>query len=573
VTRTPTFPESTKARPGMQTDFQELASLKVTNISGRIGSVTAMAGAAVAAFVAYLPALRYPFTGTDTFTLIETSRINSAGDLATLLTKPLMWHSRFMTQGMFYRPVAALSYTLDERIWGLNPFGYHLTDVLLHALVAVLVVMLVAVLTDYDRLSAGTAGVLFAVHPILVESVPAPDHRHDVMAAALLIASLLFFLKSVSQDKWRKTRLTLSVIFYVIALGAKEIVIFFPVLVSVYSLLFLSAGSFVRRSLKAVSASLPFFVTTAAYLLWRMTILGSLGGYRDHVPTGEYWSNLSAIVVLYLQDLLYPQDYVGIYDFISRSTFVVGLTVCGTLALWGWVHLQRTASSPKNGCEDPRLAVFLSVWMLLPLMICLATMTFSHRSMYIPAIPLSALLSCIFMSGLRHLTNHLTRSEVGRNPVTGQFPLFQRFGCPTIFAATVALIGSLLAASPMVRNYDEWRDCAEMSSLLFQRLSQVLPSLPDPVTVHLHGVPSAITGYEDRLPRVRGVGYLNDYSIASWFDLFHPDRRISVVVHDRFSPERLPHKLRLRVDGADPGNPQITVEYPDMRGRKVMPGG
>ncbi len=546
--------------------------MKVTNISGKIRSIAAALSAAIAAFVAYLPVLSYPFTGTDTFTLIETGRINSAGDLATLLTKPLMWHSRFMTQGMFYRPVAALSYTLDERIWGLNSFGYHLTDVLLHALVAVLVVVLLAVLTDRDYIVAGTAGVLFALHPILVESVPAPDHRHDVMAAALLIASLLFFLKGVFRDKPRRTLLTLSVLFYVIALGAKEIVIFLPILVFVYSLLFVSTGSLVGSSLGAVRAAVPFLAATAVYLLWRVSTLGSLGGYNDPASIGEYWSNLSAIVVLYFQDLLYPQDYMGIYDFISRSTFVLGLTVCGILALWGWVHLQRADSSQKNGCEDPRLAIFFSVWMLLPLLICLATMTFSHRSMYISAIPLSALLSCIFVSGSRHLTSSVTTSEKERDSVTGQSPYLQRFGRPAIFVVSAALIGSLLAASPLVRDYDEWRDSAEMSSLLFQRLSEVLPSLPDPVTVHLHRVPSAITGYEDRLPRVRGVGYLNDYSIASWFSLFHPNRSVRVVVHDRFGPERLPHKLLLRVERPDPGNPKITVEYPDTRGRTVEPG-
>lgn len=546
--------------------------MSVRKISEKIGTFPAIAAAA-AAFVAYLPVLSYRFTGTDTFTLIESSRINSPGDLANLLTKPLMWHSRFMTQGMFYRPVAALSYTLDEQIWGLNPFGYHLTDIILHALVAVLVVLLVTVLTDRDHFVAGTAGVLFALHPILVESVPAPDHRHDIMAAGLLIVSLLLFLKSFSRDKGGNTLRALSIIFYVIALGAKEIVIFFPVLVFVYSLLFRSTGSLMQRALGAVRASLPFLVTTAIYLAWRITILGSLGGYSDHVPTGQYWSNLGAIVILYFQDLLYPQDYIGIYDFISRSTFVPALIICGILVVLGWMRLYGADSLPRKGCEDPRLIIFFSLWILLPLLICLATMTFSHRSMYIPAIPLSAMLSCIFVSSLRHLTNRFTISEKGGSPVIRQSTLFQRCGRPTILAATVALIGSLLAASPVVRNYDEWRDSAEMSSVLFQSFSEAIPSFPDPVTVHLYGVPSAITGYEDRLPRVRGVGYLNDYSIASWFRLFHPNRRVGVIVHDRFSPERAPQELKLRVEGDDPGNPKITVEYPDTRGRKVMPGG
>lgn len=61
----------------------------------------------------YRPVLGYFFTGTDTLTLIETSRIESASDVAEILGKPLMWGSDFVQRGSFYRPVAALSYGLD----------------------------------------------------------------------------------------------------------------------------------------------------------------------------------------------------------------------------------------------------------------------------------------------------------------------------------------------------------------------------------------------------------------------------------------------------------------------------
>lgn len=546
------------------------ASLKSADTKSKLGLVAAVIAAAVVGFVTYLPVLWYPFTGTDTFTLIDTGRLKSVGDLTGLLTKPLMWQSGFMTQGMFYRPVAALSYSFDYLIWGLDPFGYHLTDVCLHVSVALLVAALVWVLTDRDCIAAGAAGILFALHPIIIESVPAPDHRHDVMAAALMIASLLLFLKAVSREGSRKALFLASVVFYVAALGAKEIVIFFPALIFFYCFLFKTNEDFVRRCFRAGLTALPFVAAGMAYVAWRIVVLGSLGGYNDRLPTGDFLTNAGAIVILYFQDLLYPQDYLGIYDLISRSSFIVALLICGAIALWGWSRFPRGDRRPRPGCEDRRLAAFFSFWMIQPLLVCLATMTFSHRSMYIPAVPLSALLSCVFVSGLRRLSGRLNGSEEEEETLGNRrSSLFERAVRSAVFVAGAALIGSLLAASPLVKDYGEWKDSAEMSSLLFKRLSEELPSLPQSVTIHLHGVPSAITGYEDRLPRIRGVGYLNDYSIASWLRLFHPDRSVRVVVHDRFGPERLPSALNLRIKGPDMSNPKITVEFPGMKGRRA----
>lgn len=551
--------------------YEVYAALKAPYLHKESRLILAMTVAALVAFAAYLPVLEYPFTGTDTFTLIETSRITSVEDLAALPAKPLMWGSEFPTHGMFYRPIAALSYGLDHRIWGLDPFGYHLTDVILHTLVVMLVAVLVGMLTNDDYLTAGTAAVLFAVHPILVENVPAPDHRHDVMAAMLSILSLLLFVKGFSQKRWERTCIAVSLFLYVAALGSKAIVIFFPALIFIYCFLFGPVNRLVSRFLRAGWSTFPFVAATIAYLVWRISVLGSLGGYRNHIPTGDLWTEAFAIVILYFQDLLYPQDYPGIFNFLSLSVFIPVLVVCGICALGVWLRLNGAGSPRMYDSDDWRLTAFFSFWIILPLLVCLATMTFSHRSMYIPAIPLCALLSCVFVTSLRRLKERSIETEEKVNRNTPKPPFLRSVVQSVILAGSTVMIGSLLLASPLVREYREWRDSAEMSSLLFQRLSEVLPSLPPHVTIHLHRVPSAISGYEDRLPRARGVGYLNDYSIASWFRLFHPDQKVKVVVHDRFSPESLPRALDLRIEGSDMSNPQVIVEFPGTPGRQVSP--
>jgi hypothetical protein len=99
-------------------------------------------GAALAsglAIATHYEVLTYWFTGPDTLTLIETSRIGGSKSAIDTLTKPLMHGTNFVAlTGKFYRPVASLSYAIEYWLWGLDPFGYHLTDLLAHATAAVL---------------------------------------------------------------------------------------------------------------------------------------------------------------------------------------------------------------------------------------------------------------------------------------------------------------------------------------------------------------------------------------------------------------------------------------------------
>ena len=88
---------------------------------------------------AHYEVLTYWFTGSDTLTLIEKSRMRSVEEAITVLTSPLMYGTNFsIIVALFYRPVANLSYALDSWLWGLDLFGYHLTGLLLHGSVACL---------------------------------------------------------------------------------------------------------------------------------------------------------------------------------------------------------------------------------------------------------------------------------------------------------------------------------------------------------------------------------------------------------------------------------------------------
>ena len=269
---------------------------------------------ALISFLTYRDILGYFFTATDSLTLIDTARIQSFGDVVRIFTEPLMNGTKFVEIARYYRPISTLSYSLDYSIWKLNPFGYHLTDLILHILVSVFVFFLILFLTNGKEVIAWVGAIIFTTHPILVESVPAVARRHDIIAALFLLLSLLLFLKCLSRVSvsHKKGFLLLSIFFYALAFGAKEIAIILPFLIFIYLMIYSISNekSFKARGVDAVKVCLPYFIVTFMLLSWRVYILQGLGGYvnRSFGLFDVIWSLIN-IPINYLEDLLYPVGF------------------------------------------------------------------------------------------------------------------------------------------------------------------------------------------------------------------------------------------------------------------------
>src|SRR5262245_9499278 len=136
---------------------------------------------AVFAFRA-LPGLQY--TGTD-----ATEWILKA-DLSTRAG----WHHAFAEPHFVsYRPLTAISYGLDRLISGLDPAGFHRTDLVLHCLN---VVLAYAVATLLMRPALGVAAALvLAVHPLTSEVVPVLARRGDLLVTLFSLAAVWLALR------------------------------------------------------------------------------------------------------------------------------------------------------------------------------------------------------------------------------------------------------------------------------------------------------------------------------------------------------------------------------------------
>jgi hypothetical protein len=172
----------------------------------------------------YAPVVNSFFLSDDFFYLSQVVHLDFPG---VLLLQP----------GVF-RPLHVASWLVDYHLWGLNPLGYHLTNIVSHALTAFLVCVVARQL--FRRVipqteatwAAAFAGLVFLVHPSHTEAVSWIIGRHDVLATLFVLCAWFTYMQY--QDRSRLTDLALSLCAFFIALLFKESPLTFPLILAAY---------------------------------------------------------------------------------------------------------------------------------------------------------------------------------------------------------------------------------------------------------------------------------------------------------------------------------------------------
>src|SRR5207249_2729278 len=137
-------------------------------------------------------------------------------------------------------PLSWMTLGLDYQLWGMDPIGYHLTSLLLHAANAVLVYFLARRLLSATidarprprtlTVAAAVAALLFAIHPLRVESVAWITERRDVLSGFFGLLTVLLYLRAVDRAEVRKRWYAASVASFGCALLSKAITMTIPAL-------------------------------------------------------------------------------------------------------------------------------------------------------------------------------------------------------------------------------------------------------------------------------------------------------------------------------------------------------
>src|SRR5262249_57510184 len=167
----------------------------------RVGAMTARArtsliacGVALLTAAVFLPAVENGFIDLDDeYNFLENTLYRGFA--------PAQLHWMFTTFHLGpWQPLSWLSLAVDHALWGLNPAGYHLTNLVLHAASAALLFVLTRRLLLRAGLSevAGDGGaavgaLLWAIHPLRVESVAWITERRDVLSGFFFLLALLVY--------------------------------------------------------------------------------------------------------------------------------------------------------------------------------------------------------------------------------------------------------------------------------------------------------------------------------------------------------------------------------------------
>jgi tetratricopeptide (TPR) repeat protein len=134
--------------------------------------------------LAYIPAMRGGYIWDDDAHVTENAALRSFDGLKRIWFEP-----KVLPQ---YYPMVHTTFWIEYHLWQLHPFGYHLVNVLLHALNAILLFL---VLRCLRVPGAWLAAALFALHPVLVESVAWITERKNVLSGFFYLSSVLAYLR------------------------------------------------------------------------------------------------------------------------------------------------------------------------------------------------------------------------------------------------------------------------------------------------------------------------------------------------------------------------------------------
>lgn len=239
-----------------------------------------------------------------------------------------------------YFPLVYTAFRIEYGIWGLEPFGYHLINVLMHAANSLLLWRL---LRRLDIAGAWFAAAVFALHPVHVESVAWITERKNLMSLFFSLASLLGWLSFVEpRGNSVRRHYAASLFFYALALASKVTACTLPA--AQLLLLWLRGHSIDRRRIAQIA---PFFALGVAMGLvityWERYHIGTVGDRFDIAPIESFLVATRACW-FYLGKLLWPTQLTFSYpkfeiDPSDPLQYIWAVTgAIALVALWGGRH-------------------------------------------------------------------------------------------------------------------------------------------------------------------------------------------------------------------------------------------
>lgn len=329
-------------------------------------------------FLVHLPSLQNEFVNWDDNTYVYENEALINMDIAAMVTEP-MAHN--------YHPLTMLSLAANYATSGLNPFSYHLVNLLLHLLNTFFVFWLLYEMTKRNLTIAFIAALIFGVHPMHVESVVWISERKDLLYTLFFLPALLTYRRFIKTQQTHFYWFTFGL--FILSLLSKPAAVIFPIVLFAFDFWY-------RRKwkLKLLLEKIPFLLLAVAMGLYTMQIqneleaVASIGKYSilQRILFAAYGFNFYLFKFFIPYPLLPFYSHPATADGLPLIYWLSPLLATGILAAVFWFWRRN------------KVMVFGMAFYLLNLLLVLQLVTVggavvAERYTYIPYIGLAFILA------------------------------------------------------------------------------------------------------------------------------------------------------------------------------------
>jgi tetratricopeptide (TPR) repeat protein len=243
-----------------------------------------------------------------------------------------------------YHPLTVLSLAIDYAVYGLDPGGFHLTNIVIHASNVVLVFAFLQLLTG-NLVASFIAALFFAIHPVHVESVAWISERKDVLYTFFYLCSMCAYLWHNRHTNHRASLYLMSLGLFVCSLLSKGQAVTLPL---VLLLIDYCEGRGISR--RVLAEKIPFFVLSLIFGVVAIVAQKDTGAIPD-MPTftlGERIVFTCFNMCMYLAKLIAPIQLSAFYPYPSLESWVAYLIYClpaAVVVVIGGLYFRRIASA------------------------------------------------------------------------------------------------------------------------------------------------------------------------------------------------------------------------------------
>ncbi len=262
-----------------------------------IRHLTLCIGLFLTTLLVYAPACRFGFVNFD-----DPDYVAGNPHVRNGLTLDGVVWAFTSTEAANWFPVTRLSHLLDVQIFGLSPGGHHLTNILLHACATVLLFAFLAAATGAAWPSAFVA-MIFALHPLHVESVAWIAERKDVLSACFWFLALWSYVRR---------RYWLTLLAFCLGVMSKPMVVTLP-----FVLFLLDAWPLRRPLRSALRVKIPMLGLAAAAAVATYLVQSGSGAVQavERFPLGLRLENAIASYATYIVEMFWPANLAVFYPY------------------------------------------------------------------------------------------------------------------------------------------------------------------------------------------------------------------------------------------------------------------